>query len=163
MIAFRGLTPDDHRASWSTSSCRSWRAQLADQRVHLEVDALAHAWLGEKGYDPLYGARPLARVIQEHIKRPLADELLFGKLAKGGKVVVTIKDGQPAFECTPASIPALLPPPDGMDADLPGRRRRRRRRRVPARTRRLIAAPGGSTSRSAAQSPRRTAGGRRRA
>ena len=86
-------------------------AQLADSRVHLEVDALAKAWLGEKGYDPLYGARPLARVIQEHIKRPLADELLFGTLAKGGKVVVTIRDGKPAFDCTPANTPALLPPP----------------------------------------------------
>ena len=90
-------------------------AQLADRRVHLEVDALAKAWLGDKGYDPLYGARPLARVIQEHIKRPLADELLFGTLARGGKVVVTIRDGKPAFDCTPASTPALLPPPDDAD------------------------------------------------
>ena len=58
-------------------------AQLADRRVHLEVDALAKAWLGDKGYDPLYGARPLARVIQEHIKRPLAEELLFGAARQG--------------------------------------------------------------------------------
>ena len=71
--------------------------------------------LGEKGYDPLYGARPLARVIQEHIKRPLAEELLFGQLSKGGKVVVTIEDDRPAFECTPTNPPALLPPPDEDD------------------------------------------------
>ena len=118
VIGFRALTP-----TILDSVVRKFvgelAAQLADRRVHLEVDALALAWLSEKGHDPLYGARPLARVIQEHIKRPLAEELLFGQLAKGGKVVVTIKDGQPAFECTPARIPALLPAPDGMDADLP--------------------------------------------
>ena len=50
-------------------------------------------------------------MIQEHIKRPLAEELLFGQLAKGGKVVVTIRDDAPAFDCTPANTPALLPPP----------------------------------------------------
>jgi ATP-dependent Clp protease ATP-binding subunit ClpA len=118
VIGFRALTP-----TILDSVVRKFvgelAAQLADRRVHLEVDALALAWLSEKGHDPLYGARPLARVIQEHIKRPLAEELLFGQLAKGGKVVVTIKDGQPAFECTPAKIPALLPAPDGMEADLP--------------------------------------------
>ena len=88
-------------------------AQLADRRVHLELDEKALDWLCEKGHDPLYGARPLSRIIQEHIKRPLAEELLFGKLAKGGKVVVTIVDGKPAFDCQPTSgSPALLPPPD---------------------------------------------------
>ena len=95
--------------------CQELAAQLADKRVHLEVDATAKAWLGEKGYDPLYGARPLARVIQEHIKRPLAEELLFGQLSKGGKVVVTIEDDRPAFECTSTNTPALLPPPDEED------------------------------------------------
>jgi ATP-dependent Clp protease ATP-binding subunit ClpA len=60
--------------------------QLADRNVTIELDASARAWLAEKGYDPLYGARPLARVIQEHIKKPLAEELLFGRLAKGGIV-----------------------------------------------------------------------------
>ena len=49
-------------------------------------------WLGEKGYDDKMGARPLARVIQEHIKKPLAEELLFGKLVKGGVVKVQVKD-----------------------------------------------------------------------
>lgn len=92
-------------------------AQLADRRVHLELDDKALDWLCTKGHDPLYGARPLSRVIQEHIKRPLAEELLFGKLAKGGKVVVTIIDGEPAFDCQPSSgSPALLPSPDD---DLP--------------------------------------------
>ena len=81
-IAFNGLTPEI-LAHVVDKFVQELAAQLADRRVHLEVDALAKAWLGEKGYDPLYGARPLARVIQEHIKRPLADELLFGTLAQG--------------------------------------------------------------------------------
>ena len=72
-------------------------AQLADRNVTIELAAAARDWLARKGYDPLYGARPLARVIQEHIKKPLAEELLFGKLAKGGAVKVEIKDDAPVF------------------------------------------------------------------
>jgi len=90
-------------------------AQLADRRVHLELDDKALDWLCKKGHDPLYGARPLTRVIQEHIKRPLAEELLFGKLAKGGKVIVTVVDDELAFDCTPTNAPALLPSPEGDD------------------------------------------------
>jgi len=66
--------------------------QLADRNVSIELDEAARKWLAEKGYDRLYGARPLARVIQEHVKKPLAEELLFGKLAKGGVVQVR-RDG----------------------------------------------------------------------
>jgi ATP-dependent Clp protease ATP-binding subunit ClpA len=62
--------------------------QLADRNVTIELQQSARLWLAEKGYDPLFGARPLARVIQEHIKKPLAEELLFGHLAKGGIVRV---------------------------------------------------------------------------
>ena len=57
----------------------------------IELDDAARAWLADKGYDRLFGARPLARVIQEHIKKPLAEELLFGRLSKGGIVHVTRK------------------------------------------------------------------------
>jgi ATP-dependent Clp protease ATP-binding subunit ClpA len=64
--------------------------QLADRNVTIELDAAARDWLGAKGYDPLFGARPLARLIQEHIKKPLAEELLFGSLAKGGIVRVSV-------------------------------------------------------------------------
>ena len=64
--------------------------QLADRNVTIELDAAARDWLAAKGYDPLFGARPLARVIQEHIKKPLAEELLFGLLAKGGIVRVSV-------------------------------------------------------------------------
>ena len=65
--------------------------QLADRRVTIELSDGARDWLAVKGYDRLYGARPLARVIQEYIKKPLANELLFGRLAKGGLVRVTTK------------------------------------------------------------------------
>ncbi|MFU8899405.1 ATP-dependent Clp protease ATP-binding subunit ClpA [Roseinatronobacter thiooxidans] len=68
-------------------------AQLMDRNVTIDLSEEAAAWLGEKGYDDKMGARPLARVIQEYIKKPLAEELLFGKLAKGGVVHVHVRDG----------------------------------------------------------------------
>ena len=71
--------------------------QLADRKVTIELSTAAKAWLAEHGYDPTYGARPLARLIQEEIKKPLADELLFGKLAKGGRVLVGLKGGKLTF------------------------------------------------------------------
>ena len=67
-------------------------AQLMDRHVHIELTPEAADWLAEKGYDDRMGARPLGRVIQEHIKKPLAEELLFGKLTKGGLVRVTVRD-----------------------------------------------------------------------
>jgi len=72
-------------------------AQLTDRGVSIELDTEARAWLARKGYDPLFGARPLDRVIQEYIKKPLAEELLFGRLARGGTVLVTIRNEKPAF------------------------------------------------------------------
>ena len=72
--------------------------QLDDRNVVIELTDSAREWLAKKGYDPKYGARPLARVIQEHIKKPLAEELLFGKLAKGGTVLVKVKDGKISFD-----------------------------------------------------------------
>ncbi len=68
-------------------------AQLMDRHVSIELTQAAAEWLADKGYDNKMGARPLARVIQEHIKKPLAEELLFGKLAKGGLVRVRVRDG----------------------------------------------------------------------
>jgi ATP-dependent Clp protease ATP-binding subunit ClpA len=80
-------------------------AQLADRNVTIELSSGAKEWLAERGYDRLYGARPLSRVIQEHIKKPLAEELLFGKLVKGGSVKVNLVDGKLSFEVTEASSP----------------------------------------------------------
>ena len=76
--------------------------QLADQNVHIQFDSEARDWLAKHGYDKLYGARPMGRLIQDKIKQPLAEELLFGKLSSGGEVHVSVKDGQPTFELTPA-------------------------------------------------------------
>ncbi|MBV1897342.1 MAG: AAA family ATPase, partial [Rhodobacteraceae bacterium] len=69
-------------------------AQLMDRNVTIELTNPAAEWLADKGYDSSMGARPLGRVIQEYIKKPLAEELLFGKLTKGGLVKVGIKDGK---------------------------------------------------------------------
>src|SRR5205823_13046977 len=63
--------------------------QLADRNVTIELDKAAREWLAKKGYHPQFGARPLGRVIQDEVKKPLAEELLFGRLAKGGIVRVT--------------------------------------------------------------------------
>ena len=76
--------------------------QLADQNVHIQFDSDAREWLGARGYDRLYGARPMARLIQDKVKLPLAEELLFGKLRNGGEVHVSLKDNALSFEMTPA-------------------------------------------------------------
>jgi ATP-dependent Clp protease ATP-binding subunit ClpA len=76
--------------------------QLADRNVHINLDDEAKTWLTTKGYDKLYGARPMGRLIQEKIKQPLAEELLFGKLVHGGEVTVKMKDGALSFEITSA-------------------------------------------------------------
>ena len=88
-------------------------AQLADRNVTIELSSAAKEWLAERGYDRLFGARPLARVIQEHIKKPLAEELLFGRLTKGGAVKVTLKDKKLEFEYIEATVPALPGPDEG--------------------------------------------------
>ena len=75
-------------------------AQLMDRNVHIELTPAAADWLAEKGYDDKMGARPLGRVIQEYIKKPLAEELLFGRLTKGGIVRVQIEDDKPVFDIT---------------------------------------------------------------
>jgi ATP-dependent Clp protease ATP-binding subunit ClpA len=83
--------------------------QLEQKGVQLSVEDAARTWIAEKGYDAKMGARPMARVIQEHIKRPLAEELLFGRLAGGGQVTVSVSaDGATLeFECTPAQLPEV--------------------------------------------------------
>ena len=82
-------------------------AQLMDRNVHIELSPAAAAWLAEKGYDDKMGARPLGRVIQEHIKKPLAEELLFGKLTKGGIVKVGLKDDKLELTVTEPEKPRI--------------------------------------------------------
>jgi ATP-dependent Clp protease ATP-binding subunit ClpA len=112
VIAFAGLTPEIV-ARVVEKFVLQLEAQLADRNVTIELSSAAKEWLAEKGYDPLYGARPLARVIQEHVKKPLAEELLFGRLAKGGAVKVGLKDGVMTFDYVEAAPPALPKPEDG--------------------------------------------------
>jgi len=83
-------------------------AQLEERGVLIELSSAAREWLSKKGYDRLYGARPLGRVIQEEIKKPLAEELLFGRLAKGGNVRVDVKDNKAVF-----TYPQSKSGPDG--------------------------------------------------
>lgn len=80
--------------------------QLSERNVTIELTDEARAWLGKKGYDRNFGARPLSRVIQEHIKRPLSEELLFGKLTDGGVARVTVEDGLLNF-----TYPEIAPAP----------------------------------------------------
>ncbi len=121
-------------------------AQLADRGVTIELSEEATKWLAETGYDEKFGARPLARIIQEHIKKPLADELLFGKLLNGGTVRVLV-DGEGserklAFEYIPAE-----PKPKkakGEDEDEDGDEEEDGAALVDATPRKALAGPGGA-------------------
>jgi len=97
VVAFRGLTQDIIRQVVQKFIIQL-EAQLADRHVTIETTEEAADWLAKNGFDELYGARPLARVIQEHIKKPLADEILFGRLTRGGHVKVELVDGKLAFD-----------------------------------------------------------------
>jgi ATP-dependent Clp protease ATP-binding subunit ClpA len=92
--------------------------QLADRNVQIVLDQAAHDWLATKGYDKLFGARPLGRVIQENVKKPLAEELLFGKLTKGGVVKVSVEKetDKLSFAYEEAAHPPRPATPDEPDA-----------------------------------------------
>ena len=92
--------------------------QLADRNVTIELDSNARDWLAAKGYDPLFGARPLGRVIQEHIKKPLAEELLFGALAKGGIVMVSVDKEADKLTFTFRQRPPAGPAAEPKEAEL---------------------------------------------
>jgi ATP-dependent Clp protease ATP-binding subunit ClpA len=104
IVPFAGLSPEII-AQVVEKFIFQLEAQLADRSVSIELSDEATRWLAEKGYDEKFGARPLARVIQEHIKKPLAEELLFGKLENGGTVKVLVKgkgaDRELAFDFLP--------------------------------------------------------------
>src|SRR5262245_5846806 len=85
--------------------------QLAAKRVTIELTPAARRWLAERGYDKTFGARPMARLIQEHVKRPLADEMLFGRLQEGGRVEVDAGDDGLRFTFAPLEAPPPIPAP----------------------------------------------------
>ena len=110
VIGFNNLSPDvmGHVVD---KFVMQLEAQLEDRNVTINLDEGAREWLAKKGYDPQFGARPLARIIQESLKQPLAEELLFGKLTKGGSVEIGVdKDGALTF-----AYEADKPEDDGKD------------------------------------------------
>jgi ATP-dependent Clp protease ATP-binding subunit ClpA len=121
-IAFDALSPAT-MGSIVDKFMKELSGQLAEKHVTIEVTEVARTYLAEKGYDPDFGARPLARIIQEEVKTPLGEELLFGALEKGGSVVVATEDAMVedektgekrpgkklSFKCTAAPPPAEKP------------------------------------------------------
>ncbi len=97
VVAFKPLTSDIIRQVVQ-KFVMQLEAQLADRNITIELSDDAADWLAKNGFDELYGARPLARVIQEHIKKPLADDILFGRLVRGGHVKVVLADSKIDFE-----------------------------------------------------------------
>ena len=104
-IGFAGLTPAVVRQVVDKFIILL-EEQLADRNVAIELTDGARVWLAERGYDDRFGARPLARVIQENVKKALAEELLFGRLAKGGTVLIDVADGALTFAYPKADRPS---------------------------------------------------------
>src|SRR5688572_22803148 len=92
-IRFNALTPE-LMEKIVEKFVREMSRQLAEKKVRVELTDAARKLLAEKGYDPAFGARPLARVLEDEVKRPLTEELLFGKLQTGGKAIVDVEDGR---------------------------------------------------------------------
>ncbi|WP_184718387.1 ATP-dependent Clp protease ATP-binding subunit ClpA [Caulobacter sp.] len=97
VVAFKPLTSDIIRQVVQ-KFVMQLEAQLADRNITIELSDDAADWLAKNGFDELYGARPLARVIQEHIKKPLADDILFGRLVRGGHVKILLENGKIGFD-----------------------------------------------------------------
>jgi ATP-dependent Clp protease ATP-binding subunit ClpA len=120
IITFANLTPEII-AKVVEKFVFQLEAQLGDRNITIELTPEANAWLAERGYDDKFGARPLARVIQEHIKKPLAEEILFGALKDGGivRVLVQEKDGQKVlgFEFIKADAPIRPRGPDELEPE----------------------------------------------
>jgi ATP-dependent Clp protease ATP-binding subunit ClpA len=102
IVAFKALDSETIKSVVS-KFIMQLEVQLGDRNITIELTDEAADWLAKNGFDELYGARPLARTIQEHIKKPLADDILFGRLTRGGHVKVELKDGKIVFDVTPAT------------------------------------------------------------
>ena len=122
VVQFAGL-PQDIISKVVEKFIFQLEAQLADRGVSIELSDEATRWLAEKGYDEKFGARPLGRVIQEHIKKPLAEELLFGKLEHGGTVKVLVagkgEERKLTFDFVPGDPSKRRNPEDDEDDDGP--------------------------------------------
>ena len=109
IVTFKSLTPDVMETIVEKFVLQL-EAQLAERRIAITLDPAAREWLGKKGYDPVFGARPLARVVQREVRDPLTDEILFGKLEHGGTVTIGVADDKLAFAYEPSQPPAQSTP-----------------------------------------------------
>ena len=117
-VAFRGLEQESIRRVVD-KFVLELNAQLGAREVSLEVTPELRDWLGNLGYRPEFGAREMGRVIQDELKKPLADELLFGRLMKGGSILADLDGEKVTFTIVSASAPVPVPPdlfPDGEPA-----------------------------------------------
>jgi len=115
IITFAGLSPEVV-GKVVDKFVMQLEGQLSDRNVTIELTQAARDWLARRGYDKQMGARPLGRIIQQEIKKPLADHLLFGDLITGGHVKVDIVDGKPTFAIT-AAKPGSKPKSEDEEAD----------------------------------------------
>jgi ATP-dependent Clp protease ATP-binding subunit ClpA len=109
IVAFEALSPEVMETIVE-KFILELEAQLRERRVAISLQPEARAYLALKGYDPTYGARPLARLIQAEVRDPLTDEVLFGGLETGGTVTIGLQDGRLTFSVEPAGPPASSPP-----------------------------------------------------
>lgn len=101
IVAFRPLGPTE-MARVVDKMVGELETRLAERRIHIALTPAARAWLAEHGHDPRFGARPMARLIEKEIARPLASAVLEGKLDKGGVVRVRVAEGRLTFDISPA-------------------------------------------------------------
>ena len=95
IIAFAGFRRNHFKSGRKIHHATG--SAIRDRNVSIEISEEARSWIGSKGYDKNFGARPLARIVQEYVKKPLAEELLFGKLTGGGLVSIEFQDGELSF------------------------------------------------------------------
>ena len=114
IVTFKPLTPEVMETIVD-KFVLELEAQLRERKVAIELGADARAYLARKGFDPVFGARPLARIVQLELRNPLTDEILFGQLEHGGTVRIGMDGEKLAFEYRPSPPPAPVPPSSGSD------------------------------------------------
>jgi ATP-dependent Clp protease ATP-binding subunit ClpA len=108
-VAFDSLPPEVI-ARVVDKMVKELEVQLAEKKVRIELTAAGRAWLGERGFDRKMGARPMSRLIQNELKKPLAEKILFGELHDGGTVRVDVEEGGAKLRLVVAPVPAPVPP-----------------------------------------------------
>jgi ATP-dependent Clp protease ATP-binding subunit ClpA len=104
IVTFQSLTPEGMETIVEKFVLQL-ESQLAERRIAITLDPEARGWLARKGYDPIFGARPLARVVQKEVRDPLTDQILFGQLENGGTVTIGVANDALTFAYEPATSP----------------------------------------------------------